>query len=99
MGSVKIRFLFFFFLPALIINLFSVEASAEKRIGIFIFFEETRHNESLKGIMYELKKGGFGEPAVKFTIKDAKGSYVKASEMVKSFVDEKMDLIITLGTN
>ncbi len=71
----------------------------EKIIGVLMFSEQTRYNESLKGIMDQLKEDGFGEPQVTFTIENARGSYVKTAELAEKFAAAKMDLIITLGTS
>ena len=76
-----------------------VHRVVQKRIGVRIFFEQARYSESLRGIMDQLKKEGFKEPAVKFTVGNAKGSYVQAEELVKRFAASKLDLIVTLGTN
>jgi putative ABC transport system substrate-binding protein len=48
--------------------------------------------------MDQLKKDGFGEPVVKFTIENAEGSKAKAAELVQKFAAAKMDLIFTIGT-
>jgi putative tryptophan/tyrosine transport system substrate-binding protein len=82
----------------LVVTLFSVEAGAEKRIGILTFSEEVRYYDTQEGIMDQLKEDGFGEPAVKFTIENAKGSKAKTVELVQKFAAANMDLIITLGT-
>lgn len=99
MDLIKLKGLFFFVALALMINLFSVEAKAEKRIGVLIFSEEARYIEAKNGIMDQLKKDGFGEPTVKYTIENARGSKAKAVEIVQKFAAVKMDLIITLGTS
>ncbi len=80
------------------LNLFSMEARAEKRIGILIFSEEVRYNEVQQGILAQLKKDGFGEPVIKFTIENAKGSKATAAELVQKFAAAKMDLIFAIGT-
>ena len=82
----------------LVVTLFSVEAGAEKRIGILTFSEEVRYYDTQEGIMDQLKKDGFGEPAVRFTIENAKGSKAKTAELVQKFAAAKMDLIFTIGT-
>jgi putative ABC transport system substrate-binding protein len=84
---------------SLMIGLFSVEARAEKRIGVLIFSEGERHRESYKGVMDQLKKDGFGESAVTYTIENAKGNKAQVVEIVRKFAAAKMDLIITIGTN
>lgn len=71
---------------------------AEKRIGILMSFEQTRYDESLKGITDELEQGGFKKPAVTFIIKNAQGSHVRAAEQVSTLAAAKLDLIVTLGT-
>src|SRR3989337_1615560 len=96
MGKIKI-----FIVIAVVFSmivLFSAAASAEKRIGILTFSEEVRYNDTQRGIMDQLNKDGFGEPAVKFTIENARGSKAKAAELVQKFAAAKMDLIITIGT-
>lgn len=79
--------------------LFSVEARAEKKIGVLIFSEETFYVDSKNGIMEQLGKAGFREPAVKFTIESAGGNKAKASELAQKFAEAKMDLIIAIGTS
>jgi putative ABC transport system substrate-binding protein len=81
------------------VTLLSVAAGAEKRIGILTFSEEVRYNDTQKGVMDQLNRDGFGEPAVKFTIENARGSKAKAAELVQKFAAAKMDLIITIGTS
>lgn len=83
----------------LIVTLFSVEARAEKRIGVLMFSEESRYNECKKGILDQMKEDGFGEPTVKYTIKNAGGSKAKAVEVAQKFAEAKMDLIFTIGTS
>lgn len=78
--------------------LFSAEARAEKKIGILSFSEEPRFGEVQKGILDQLKKGGFGESAAKYTIENAKGSKAKTAELVQKFAAGKFDMIITIGT-
>lgn len=81
------------------VTLFAAEAKAEKKIGILIWSEENRYSDALKGIMEELKKEGFGEPQVKFTIENAKGNKAKAMELAQKFASAKMDMLIALGTS
>lgn len=99
MNGNSTRLLFPCLVMTLMSNLFSVEARAEMRIGVLLFSEEVRYNESQKGIMDQLKKDGFGGPAVKYTMENAGGSKAKAMELAKKFVAAKMDLIIALGTH
>jgi putative ABC transport system substrate-binding protein len=99
MDLIKLKGLFLFIMLALMMNLFSVEAKAEKRIAIFPFSEEVRYFESQKGIMDQLEKDGFKEPEVRITIENAMGSKAKAAELVQKFAAAKMDLIIAIGTH
>jgi putative ABC transport system substrate-binding protein len=79
--------------------LFSGEARAEKKIGVLIWSEEGRYNDSKNGIMEQLKKSGFGEGAVKFTVENAGGNKAKAAELAQKFAAGKMDMIIVVGTS
>jgi putative tryptophan/tyrosine transport system substrate-binding protein len=49
--------------------------------------------------MDQLKKDGFGEPAVKYTIGNAGGNKAKAAELVQKFSAAKPDLIFSMGTS
>ncbi|MCM2359451.1 MAG: ABC transporter substrate-binding protein [Geobacteraceae bacterium] len=99
MDRVAIRLLFLSVAAAVMIGLFSVEARAEKRIGVLLWSEEPYYILGQKGIMEQLKADGFGEPAVKYTIENARGSKAKAVEAAQKFAASGMDLIITLGTS
>jgi putative ABC transport system substrate-binding protein len=79
-------------------NLFSGVARAEKKIGVLMFSEEARYNEAARGILEQLRKSGFKEPAVRFTIENAGANKAKAAELVKKFAAAKLDLIVALGT-
>lgn len=99
MDRVAIRLLFLSVAAVFMIGLFSVEARAEKRIGVLLWSEEPYYILGQKGIMEQLKTDGFGEPAVKYTIENAWGSKAKAVETAQEFAASGMDLIITLGTS
>ena len=83
----------------LTLALFSIEAGAEKRIGVLLFSEEARYIEATKGFMDTLKERGFGEPQTKIIIENAGGNKAKVAELVQKFAAAKMDLIFTLGTS
>jgi putative ABC transport system substrate-binding protein len=85
----------FFMLPVLL----SGEARAEKKIGVLIWSEEGRYSESKNGIMDQLKKSGFGEGTVKFTVENAGGNKAKAAEFAQKFAAAKLDMIIVVGTS
>ena len=78
---------------------FSIEAGAEKRIGILLFSEETRYVEATKGFMDTLKEAGFGELQTKITVENAGANKAKVAELVQKFAAAKMDLIFTGGTH
>ncbi len=99
MNRINIGGSFIFIALTVMINLFSVEARAEKTIGILLFTDAIRYNESRNGVIDQLKKDGFGEPSVKYTIENAEGSKAKAVELAQKFAEAKMDLIITIGTH
>jgi putative ABC transport system substrate-binding protein len=82
-----------------IVTLCSAEAGAEKKIGVIMFSEETRYSDTLKGMLDELGKEGYGEPKVKFIIESAQASKAKAAMIVRKFAETKMDLIVSLGTS
>lgn len=89
---------FLLMLLLLVVIFFSAEARAEKKIGILSFSEEARFIEVQKGVLDQLNKSGFGAPAAKYTIENAKGSKVKAAELAQKFAAAKFDLVITIGT-
>jgi putative ABC transport system substrate-binding protein len=75
------------------------EAHAEKKVGIFLFSDETRYTVAAQGIMDKLHEGGFGKPATKFIVVNAEYNKANAAEHVKKFISQKMDLIFTIGTS
>jgi putative tryptophan/tyrosine transport system substrate-binding protein len=83
----------------LIIAIFSAQASAEKKIGILMFSEETRYMEAVKGFKNKLREAGVKEPKVKFNIESAGANKSKAVELAQKLAAGKMDLILTLGTS
>lgn len=98
MDRVAIRLLFLIFASAFMIGMIPVKAMAENRIGVLMFTAAPRYEESKRGILDQLRKEGFGEPAVKYAIENARGSKAKAVEAAQKFAAE-VDLIITLGTH
>jgi len=73
-------------------------AAAEQKIGVILWTDEARYNESLKGIQDQLKKDGFGDPKVKYIVEKAGGSKARAVEQAQKFNTAKVDMVITLGT-
>ena len=82
----------------LTLALFSIEAQAQRRIGVLMFSEEARYIEANKGIRDKLRERGFGEPKTTFIVEQAGANKARAAELVQKFAAEKLDLIITLGT-
>jgi len=80
------------------IHLLPGEARAEKRIGMLLWSEESRYGDSRNGVVDQLKKGGFREPAVRFTMENAGGNKARAAELARKFAAAKMDLIVAIGT-
>lgn len=74
-------------------------AMAEKRIGILIWSDEARYEETKKGILDALKKKGYTEPAVKFIVENAGGNKAKAVELAQKLAAAKLDMVIPLGTS
>lgn len=83
----------------LTLALFSIEAQAQRRIGVLMFSEEARYVEALKGIKEKLKEGGLGEPKTTLIVEQAGANKAKAAELAQKFRSEKLDLIITMGTS
>jgi putative ABC transport system substrate-binding protein len=83
----------------LTLALSSIEAQAQRKIGILMFSEEARYIKAEKGIKDKLRKGGFGEPKTTFIVEQAGANKARAAELVQKFAAEKLDLIITLGTS
>ena len=83
----------------LTLALFSIEAQAQRKIGVLMFSEEARYIEAQKGIKDKLREGGFGEPKTTFIVEQAGANKARAAELVQKFAAEKLDLIITLGTS
>ena len=77
----------------------SLEARAERKIGILMFSDEVRYNEAMAGITDRLREDGYSEPATRITVGHADANKARAAELVKQYSAEKMDLIITLGTS
>jgi putative tryptophan/tyrosine transport system substrate-binding protein len=88
-----------FFIIALvfIIATFSTEALAKNKIGILIWSEEGRYVEANQGFMEQLKKDGFAEAQVDFTIENANGNKVKAAELAQKFASRRMDMVVAVG--
>jgi len=82
-----------------LLGFISGEAWAEKRIGVFMFSEETRYLESTKGFQERLAETGFGGAKVTYVTENAGGNKAKAAEIVKKFAAMKLDLILSLGTS
>ncbi|MEI6315549.1 MAG: ABC transporter substrate-binding protein [Syntrophus sp. (in: bacteria)] len=75
------------------------EAWAEKKIGIFMFSEETRYVEATKAFKNRLAEAGFGENKVTYFVENAQGNKARAAEIVKKLSAQKLDLILSLGTS
>ncbi len=82
-----------------IVALFSGAARAEKKVGIILFNDQPRYVQNKNGVIDQLKKQGFGEPAVKFTVENAGGNKLKAAEVARKFAAAKMDMVIAIGTS
>ena len=98
MNRIKTQWLVILISVVAMTPLLSVEVRAEKRIGVLLWSEEHRYIEAKNGIMEQLRKDGFGEPAVKFIIENAGGNKATLSEIVQVFAAAKMDMIISIGT-
>ena len=75
------------------------DAYAEKKIGVLVWSEEARYIESMKGVMEQLKKAGYGEPHAVFSVENAGGNKVKAADLAQKFAAAKLDMVIAVGTS
>ena len=66
-----IKKVLFSVLVFLTLTLFSIEAQAQRKIGVLMFSEEARYIEAQKGIKDKLREGGFGEPKTTFIVEQA----------------------------
>ena len=82
-----------------VLGLFSGEAWAEKKIGVFMFSEETRYLEATQGFKDRLAEAGFGKDKVTYFTENAGGNKARAAEIVTKFSAQKLDLILSLGTS
>lgn len=80
-------------------GLSSSEARADKKIGVLLWTDAKNYTDSLKGIMYQLKKEGFVEPKTTFIKENAEGDKVKAAALAQKFAAAKLDMIIVIGTS
>lgn len=90
------------FLLIALVSMIAMPAAAagpEKKIGVLFWNQAPRYTEAKNGMLDQLKKEGFEEPAVRFFIVNADGNKAKAVEAVRDFTKAKMDMIITLGTS
>ena len=78
---------------------FAADARAEKKISVLLFSDEARYIEAKNGSLEQLKKAGFGEPAVKYTVESAGGNKAKALELAQKISAAKPDLVIVVGTS
>ncbi|HLE41366.1 MAG TPA: ABC transporter substrate-binding protein [Nitrospirota bacterium] len=99
MNRTVCRLFIFVLAVAVSMGIVSVEARAEKKIGVLLWSEESRYADSKNGIMEQLKKGGFGENTVKFTVENAGGNKAKAAEFAQKFAAAKLDMVIVVGTS
>jgi len=76
-----------------------INADDEKKIGIFLFSEETRYTLAEKGIMDKLKEEGYEAPRTRFIVENAEYNKATASDLVKKFLTSNMDIIFTIGTS
>lgn len=87
------------FALALIISPLTADAQGGKKIGLLMWSDATIYVDAKRGVLDQLGKEGFAEPVVRFTMKNAGASKVKAAKTAKKFVADRMDLVIVLGTS
>jgi putative ABC transport system substrate-binding protein len=82
-----------------LLGLVAGEARAEKKVGIFMFSDETRYIEATQGIKDRLAEAGFGEHKIAYVVEKAGGNKARAAELVQKLAAQKLDLIVSLGTS
>jgi putative ABC transport system substrate-binding protein len=90
----------FIFTPIvfLLLMLFSQNAAAEKKVGIFLFSNDARYIDAAKGIRDTLREKGYEGPQIKIIEESADANKAQAAELVKKYTLEKLDLIFSIGT-
>ncbi|MHB8770820.1 MAG: ABC transporter substrate-binding protein [Syntrophales bacterium] len=73
-------------------------AGADKRVGLLVWDEDSRFIDCEKGVQDQLRIDGYGEPGLKITRENARGSKSRLAEVVAKFAAAKSDMIISLGT-
>jgi putative ABC transport system substrate-binding protein len=82
-----------------LLGLLSGEACAEKKIGVFMFSEETRYLDAARGFKKRLNEAGFGENKVTYFVENAGGNNARAAEIATKLSKQKLDMILSLGTS
>jgi len=98
-SGVRLAVLFLFICVLQVSFLCPSMAAAEKKIGILLWNEEARYAESRNGLVDQLKKEGFGGPAISFTEENARGSKARVIAVARKFAAAKVDMIIAIGTS
>jgi putative ABC transport system substrate-binding protein len=80
-------------------GLFTGQALAQTRIGILVWSDEPRYAQSKDGILEALQKAGFSEPKVRFSLENADGNKAKAAEQARKFAEQKLDMVVAVGTS
>lgn len=83
----------------LLLGMNAGEAWAGKKIGIFMFSEETRYLEATRGFKDTLTSAGFDKNKVTYFVENATGNKARTAEVVKRLSTKKLDLILSLGTS
>lgn len=97
--SAFVRNVMAFATAVLVMAALASEARAEKTIGVLLFSDEVRYQESRNAILDQLKRAGFGEPAVKYQEENAGGNKAKAAELAQKLSAAKTDMVIAVGTS
>jgi len=70
-----------------------------KKIGVLLWTNDTRYEESLKGFIEQLKEGGYASPQVEFIVRRAAGKKVLALQYSKELAALNLDLYYSAGTS
>ncbi len=75
-------------------------AQAGKKIGVLMWLtDQARFVQAKDGVLHELARAGYKEPATTIIVEDVMADKAKAAPAVERFLAAKVDLIVAVGTH
>lgn len=107
MKSIKKLFSIFLVFVLITITIFSLAACAKKEeksktvtVGISQFAENAQSDDTRKGIVQGLREKGYKEGTnIIFKYENAKGVATNADKISQKFIDDNVDMIISIGSS